>query len=126
MLISRATMKQQMKGNRMKKKPVQKKKIGKFQKEIDKKGLIIVKDRYNNCFNNGKKVVFVKDENAKNTTINIIFHLDIFPGNKDYYYFKIIKDVMTGAIHSLLLKELRKYKPQKLLKIQLMYTINIP
>ena len=30
MLISRASMKQQMKGNRMKKKPVQKKKIGKL------------------------------------------------------------------------------------------------
>ena len=30
MLISRASMKQQMKGNRMKKKPVQKKNIGKM------------------------------------------------------------------------------------------------
>ena len=97
---------------------IKKEKIGKFQKEIEKKGLIIVKDRYNNCFNNGKKVVFVKDENAKNTTINIVFHLDIFPGNKDYYYFKIIRDVMTGAIHSLLLKELRE-------KLKLVYSIKM-
>jgi len=97
---------------------IKKEKIGKFQKEIEKKGLIIVKDRYNNCFNNGKKVVFVKDENSKNTTINIVFHLDIFPGNKDYYYFKIIKDVMTGAIHSLLLKELRE-------RLKLVYSIQM-
>jgi len=97
---------------------IKKEKIGKIQKQIEKKGLIKVEDKYDNCFNNGKKIIFVKDSNAKNTTINIVFHLDIFPGNKDYYYFKIIKDVMTGAIHSLLLKELRE-------RLKLVYSIKM-
>ena len=87
-------------------------------KKENENQLIILKDRYENCFKNGKKIVFVKDKNAKNTTINIVFHLNIFPGNKDYFYFKIVKDVMTGALHSLLLKELRE-------KLKLVYSVRM-
>jgi len=59
------------------------------------------------CFQNKKRVVYVKEQTAKNTDIEIFFPLDIYINNEDYPYLNIVSSIVAGDLTSLLLSVLR-------------------
>ena len=59
------------------------------------------------CFQNKRKIVFIKEPKAKNTDIEICFPLDIYINNEDYMYLNIISSIVGGDLTSLLVEILR-------------------
>ena len=66
------------------------------------------------CFQNEKKIVFVKNSTAENTDIEICFPLHMYFGDEDFIYLDTITDIVGGDLSSLLVEILRE-------KLQLVY-----
>lgn len=70
------------------------------------------------CYNLTKKVIFIKNPEAKNTTIYIAYPTDIKKHNKESIYLNFLWSIISGGLNSIFLKRLR-------LELNLVYNINI-
>jgi len=59
------------------------------------------------CYSLKKKVLFVKNNKAKNTDIKILFPILLHRGDKDFPYLSILANIIGGDFNSLLMNELR-------------------
>ena len=56
----------------------------------------------NNCFTYKQKLVFVKNDKAKNTIFNINFPIDLFQNNKNYLYLTMAMQILQEDLFLLL------------------------
>ena len=80
-----------------------------FEKFLPKKTLFGTKNIQCNVFNNIKKPItrFIKKKNAKTAEIVIAFASKVYPWEEDFFYFDILVDLLSGGMHSLLMRRLR-------------------
>ena len=80
-----------------------------FEKFLPKKTLFGTKNIQCNVFNNIKKPItrFLKKKNAKTAEIVIAFASKVYPWEEDFFYFDILVDLLSGGMHSLLMRRLR-------------------
>ena len=62
----------------------------------------------NNCYTFVKKIIFVKNNKAKNTNISIAFPIDIKQGDKYGIYLGFLSSILGGDLNSILLRRLRE------------------
>ena len=62
----------------------------------------------NSCYTFSKKIIFVKNNKAKNTNISIAFPIDIKQGDKYGIYLGFLSSILGGDLSSILLKRLRE------------------
>lgn len=67
-----------------------------------------IKNLKSKCYTFSKKVIFVKNNKAKNTNINIVFPIDIKQGDKCGVYLGFLSSMLGGDLNSILLKRLRE------------------
>lgn len=60
------------------------------------------------CYTFSKKVIYVNNNKAKNTNINIIFPIDIKQGDKYGIYLGFLSSILGDGLNSILLKRLRE------------------
>uniref|UniRef100_A0A6C0BZB7 Peptidase M16 N-terminal domain-containing protein n=1 Tax=viral metagenome TaxID=1070528 RepID=A0A6C0BZB7_9ZZZZ len=63
--------------------------------------------RFKLCYNVKTRVVHVKNDSNKNSTIFIEFPIPIYHGDESLLYIPIITEILGGGLNSLLLKQLR-------------------
>jgi len=80
-----------------------------FEKFLPKKSSFGTKNIQCNVFNDIKKPIthFLKKKNAKTAEIIMAFASKIYPWEEDYFYFDILVDLLSGGMHSLLMRRLR-------------------
>jgi predicted Zn-dependent peptidase len=62
----------------------------------------------NSCYTFAKKIIFVKNNKAKNTNISVAFPIDIKQGDKYGIYLGFLSSILGGDLNSILLKRLRE------------------
>ena len=80
-----------------------------FEKFLPKKSSFGTKNIQCNVFNNIKKPItrFLKKKNAKTAEIILAFASKVYPWEEDFFYFDILVDLLSGGMHSLLMRRLR-------------------
>ena len=80
-----------------------------FEKFLPKKSSFGTKNIQCNVFNNIKKPItrFLKKKNAKTAEIVIAFASKVYTWEEDFFYFDILVDLLSGGMHSLLMRRLR-------------------
>tara|TARA_B110000046_G_scaffold162805_1_gene177342 strand:- start:7345 stop:8703 length:1359 start_codon:yes stop_codon:yes gene_type:complete len=73
-----------------------------------KKKVFSIKNIKYKCYTFSKKVIFVKNNKAKNTNINIVFPIDIKQGDKCGIYLEFLSSILGNGLNSILLKRLRE------------------
>lgn len=73
-----------------------------------KKKICSIKNIKSKCYTLSKKVLFIRNNKAKNTNINIVFPIDIKQGDKYGIYLGFLSSILGGDLNSLLLKRLRE------------------
>jgi len=83
-----------------------------------KKNISYIKNIKSKCYTFSKQVIFVKNNKAKNTNINIVFPVDIKQGDKDGIYLGFLSSLLGSGLNSILLKRLRE-------ELNLVYGLNV-
>ena len=80
-----------------------------FEKFLPKKSSFGTKNIQCNVFNDIKKPItrFIKKKNAKTAEIVMAFASKVYPWEEDFFYFDILIDLLSGGMHSLLMRRLR-------------------
>ena len=80
-----------------------------FEKFLPKKSSFGTKNIQCNVFNDIKKPItrFLKKKNAKTAEIILAFASKVYPWEEDFFYFDILVDLLSGGMHSLLMRRLR-------------------
>ena len=60
------------------------------------------------CFQNNKKIFYIKNTESKNTNIKLCFPLDLYINEEDYYHLSMVSSILSGGLTSLLLSVLRE------------------
>ena len=60
------------------------------------------------CFQNNKKIIYISENKAKNTDIEMCFPLELYINDEDYFHLNMVSSIVAGGLTSLLLSVLRE------------------